>query len=249
MLGLYVSWRVPGLDLYARDWLMRARGPVPPPDDIAIVAIDEASIVHYGRFPWPRSLISRAVDVVASAHPKVIFIDVLFSDPTEHSEDSALADSMTRAGNVVSAAQLIKASSGEIVWLQPIPSIQRASAANGHVNVSTEMEGVARELLAREADDNGDAFWAMAIEAIRVSDAARMESVREFAGAIRVGSYSVPVQSQAGSIPLVSANADKVKMLTAQRMTIDFVGPAGSFATHTFSIADLLTGKVTAAQL
>jgi PAS domain S-box-containing protein len=248
-LGLFVSWKAPGLDLYARDWLMRARGPIAPPNDIVIVAIDEASIARYGRFPWPRSVISRTVDAVASAHPKVIAVDVLFSEPTEHSEDNALADSIKRAGNVVSAAQLVRASSGEVVWLRPIPSIQDASTAIGHVNVSTELEGVARELLVREADDEGHAFWAMPIEAIRVADGASMESVRESAGAIRVGSHSVPMRPQASPVSLGSAEADKVRRLTAQRMTIDFVGPAGSFSPYTFGVADLLGGRVTPGQL
>src|ERR1700737_4720167 len=168
-MGLFVSWKAPGLDLYARDLLMRARGPIAFPNDIVIVAIDEASIARYGRFPWSRSVISRTVDVVASAHPKVIAVDVLFSEPTDRSDDNALADSIKRAGNVVSAAQLLRAPSGEVVWLRPIPSIQDASTAIGHVNVSTELEGVARELLVREADDEGRAFWAMAIEAIRIA--------------------------------------------------------------------------------
>ena len=44
LLGTFVSWRAPGIDQYMRDWMMRARGPLPIPDDIAIVAIDEPSI-------------------------------------------------------------------------------------------------------------------------------------------------------------------------------------------------------------
>ena len=40
-LGTFVYWRAPGIDQYMRDWIIRARGPLPAPDDIAIVAIDE----------------------------------------------------------------------------------------------------------------------------------------------------------------------------------------------------------------
>lgn len=248
-LGLLASWKAPGLDLYARDWLMRARGPMAPPSDIVIVAIDEASIARYGRFPWPRSILSRAVDAVASARPNVIAIDVLFSDPTERSEDAALADSVRRAGNVVSSAQLMQDPSGGIVWLRPIPAIQGASAAVGHVNVSTELEGVARELLVRNADDEGNALWAMAIEAIRVADGASAESVRELAGAIRVGSHSLPVRTEEGSVRLGVNEVAKIRSLPAQRMTIDFVGPEGTFAPYTFGISDLLDGRVKPGQL
>ena len=39
VLGLVIAWLAPGLDRYTRDWLMRARGVLPPPDDIAIVPL------------------------------------------------------------------------------------------------------------------------------------------------------------------------------------------------------------------
>ena len=84
---MLVSWRAPGLDLYARDWLMRARGPLAPPSDIAIVAIDEASIARFGRFPWPRSVLARTIGAVGSAHPKVIALDVLFILHADHEQN------------------------------------------------------------------------------------------------------------------------------------------------------------------
>jgi len=67
LLGTFVSWRAPGIDQYMRDWMIRARGPLPAPDDIAIVAIDEPSIDRFGRFPWSRALSARAIDAIAAA--------------------------------------------------------------------------------------------------------------------------------------------------------------------------------------
>src|SRR5947209_11677339 len=86
-LGMLVDWNAPGVGRYARDWLMRSRGPLPAPDDIAIVAIDEASIARFGRFPWSRHVIARTIDALAAAHPKVIAVDVLFTDPTTQDDD------------------------------------------------------------------------------------------------------------------------------------------------------------------
>src|SRR5262249_29322091 len=85
-LAMIVSWRAPGLNLYARDRLMQARGPTSPPDDIVIIAVDEASIARYGRFPWARSLTTRILDTIASAQPKAIAIDVLYTEPTIQAE-------------------------------------------------------------------------------------------------------------------------------------------------------------------
>src|ERR1035438_10130499 len=81
-LGVLVDWRAPGIARYAKDWLMRERGPLPVPTDIAIVAIDEKSIGVFGRFPWPRQVLAKAIDVLRGGDPKVIAVDVLFPDPT-----------------------------------------------------------------------------------------------------------------------------------------------------------------------
>src|SRR6267142_6465591 len=116
-LGMIVTWRVPGLDLDARTWLVRARGPLPLPDDIAIVAIDEASLARFGRYPWRRNLTAQMLDHLAVAHPKVIALDVLFSETTNSADDSPLASAIAKAGNVVTAAQLTRTESGQVVWL------------------------------------------------------------------------------------------------------------------------------------
>src|SRR5258707_15639529 len=75
--GILVDWQAAGIGRYTRDWLMRARGPLPVPEDIAIVAIDEPSMVRFGRFPWSRQVIARTIAALSAAHPKVIALDVL----------------------------------------------------------------------------------------------------------------------------------------------------------------------------
>ena len=85
--GMLAAWRTPGLNLYAQDQLMRARGDLPEPEDIVIVAIDEASIGRLGQFPWRRSLTAQVLDKVSAAEPKAIALDVLYSEPTDEAED------------------------------------------------------------------------------------------------------------------------------------------------------------------
>src|ERR1700686_120805 len=164
-LSMFVTWRVPGLELYARSWLIRARGPLPVPEDIAIVAIDEASMARFGRFPWSRQVIARTIDALAAARPKVIALAVLFTGPTTPEDDDSLAHSIGRAGNVVVSAQLTDSPvhGGPSRWLLPLPAIERAAAGLGHVNVQTEQEGIARQIAVRLADDNGHAYRAMPV--------------------------------------------------------------------------------------
>src|SRR5262245_35408537 len=62
LAAMVVMWRAPALKLAARDTLVRARGTAAPPDEVVIVAIDEASIKRFGRFPWPRRLMALALN-------------------------------------------------------------------------------------------------------------------------------------------------------------------------------------------
>jgi PAS domain S-box-containing protein len=245
-LGMFVTWRVPGLELYARNWLTRARGPLPVPDDIAIVAIDEASLARFGRYPWRRNLTAQMLDQLAAAHPKVISLDVLFSDATNNADDSALALAIAKAGNVVTAAQLIRTGSGRVVWLRPLPSIEKAAAGVGHVHVSTEVDGVAGSFLVRQADDQGQAEWAMALETIRVGEGANDQSIQELLGAVSIGGRTFPMRSETRTIEIESGRPRNAQRLRASWIPIEYVGPAGSFAPYTFSFGDVLDGKVPA---
>ena len=246
LLGTFVCWRAPGLDQYMRDWMIRARGPLPAPDDIAIVAIDEPSIDRFGRFPWSRALSAHAIDAIAAAQPKAIAVDVLYADPTSEADDSTLAHSIQQAGNVVIAAQLVapEPTGGRASWLLPLPAIERAAAAVGHVNVSTESDGIARQILIQAADDKGRALRAMAVEIIRVGDGIGERSLTETSRSLMLGWRVIPVESIAPSVVIggVPGVENSTQTLRAARMAIDYIGPAGSYRTYSF--ADVLSGRI-----
>ncbi len=245
VLSLIISWRAPALELYARDLLMRARGSLATPDDIVIVAIDEAGLKRFGRFPWPRSLMARAIDNLKNSQPKAIALDVLYIEPTGKDDDAALAAAIERAGNVVVAAQLTNdvVEDGKAVWLSPLPEIETAAAAVGHVNVFTGFDGVARLLLLRETDDDARALWAMAVELIRVGDGLSADAVRELPHSVSIGNRIVPMTSDPKNLMIESEGAN-VQTMWAARLMIDYIGPAGSFASQTISFGDLIDGRV-----
>ena len=244
-LGMFVDWRASGINRYTEDWLVRARRPLPEPDDIAIVAIDELSIARYGQ---SRQVIARAIDTVAAAQPKAIAVDVLFSDPTTEEDDHALARSIGRAGNVVVAAQLTESPvrGGPSSWLLPLPEIEHAAAAVGHVNVETELDGVARQVSVRAADDAGQAFRAMAVEAIRIGDGTPERRVTITPQAVLLGWRRIPLDTSASPVPIAQkqGRASPAPVVRGGRMTIDAVGPAGSFGANTYRLADVAEGSV-----
>ena len=249
MVAMVFSWRAPGLNFYARDMLMQARGPIPPPNDIVIVAIDEVSIARFGRFPWQRELTAHALDAISSAQPKAIALDILYSEPTTSADDTALADSIKRTGNSVVGTQLVETTdeTGSPVarWLRPLPLIESSAVGVGHVNVATEADGEARELPLRKSDDQGQALWAIAVETIRVGEGVRPDTVRDVAGGVRLGTRTIPVEQDVRTTRFGTHGLNRPEpTINADRVAIDYVGPPGSFSHQTYSFAEVLDGRV-----
>ena len=78
------------------DWLMRHR-PVPyrPDPRIVVLDIDEASLAalapRYGRWPWPRKVLSEVAAPIEAAQAQAVVFDVLFADPDVVNPDSERA--------------------------------------------------------------------------------------------------------------------------------------------------------------
>ncbi|HEY3198188.1 MAG TPA: adenylate/guanylate cyclase domain-containing protein, partial [Nitrospirales bacterium] len=76
--------------------------------DIVLIAIDEASLETFGRWPWPRDRHGFMVQYLKQAGARAIIFDVLFLEPDEAAEefDAAFAEQVEAAGNVFLPYQL-----------------------------------------------------------------------------------------------------------------------------------------------
>jgi len=52
-----------------------------PSDKVAVIAIDEQSIANLGRWPWPREIHAKMVDILTAGHAKVIGHTAFFFEP------------------------------------------------------------------------------------------------------------------------------------------------------------------------
>ncbi len=52
-----------------------------PSDKIAVIAIDDVSIANLGRWPWPREIQGKMLEILAEGHAKVIGHTALFFEP------------------------------------------------------------------------------------------------------------------------------------------------------------------------
>ena len=63
------------------DWRFKLLGKRPPHPDIAIIAIDEASLKELHQWPWPRGIHARLIERLAQDPPKALAFDVFFLEP------------------------------------------------------------------------------------------------------------------------------------------------------------------------
>ena len=86
-------------------FLYGLRGPIRPPQDVVIVALDSASSKALGvpekADRWPRSLHARLVAGLAASGAVVVGFDLLFNQPRDGADDVVLGDALRLAGNVV----------------------------------------------------------------------------------------------------------------------------------------------------
>lgn len=123
--------------LAAGGWLWRADRLVydaglslwrqPPPDEVLIVAIDDASIDAIGRWPWRRSVHATLLERLAEARPRAIVLDLVLSEPDpDPRQDEWLAAALRRAAPVVMPVAWQAVPGEPLQPLQPVMPLREA---------------------------------------------------------------------------------------------------------------------------
>ncbi len=158
LMLVYTQW-LQKWDYVLYDTYLR-HGASAVPDDIVIIAIDEHSLTKLGRWPWPRQVHARLIDILQQAGSKAVALDIIFSEPDQidHQADIVLADALRRHGRVVlpvlpEQEQL----HAQIKETLPIPVLALAAARLGHVDVELDEDGINRRLFLKAG--LGTAKW------------------------------------------------------------------------------------------
>lgn len=89
------------VELKMKDLRLLLRGPLTPPSQVVIVAIDHKSVKEIGRWPWSREITGDLIKGMSDYGVKVTALDMVFSEPQSSASDRALAESIALSGNVV----------------------------------------------------------------------------------------------------------------------------------------------------
>ncbi len=151
--------------------------PQSPDPSVVIVAIDDASILQIGRWPWPRRVHADLIQVLTEAGAKVIAYDVNFPESSDPENDAALAASIRSAQNVVLPVELQLHMKGGVTTYDPEhrlasqADILSAARAVGHSNTPPDSDGVLRRIPLAPSSASADrsVVYSFAAEAMRVA--------------------------------------------------------------------------------
>ncbi len=122
-------------------------------DDIIIIAIDDESLDKIGRWPWPRSIHAQLINQLESESPRVIGLDVIFSeaDVNNPQSDHLLAAAMKASARVVLPVFMTRQSINSYpIEALPLPELASQAAALGHVHLAISADGIARKVYLKE---------------------------------------------------------------------------------------------------
>ncbi len=114
----------------------------PAPQDIVIVAIDDASIEAIGRWPWKRAVHATLLEKLALMKPRAVALDLVLSEPDADPEQDRL---LARA--IAHAAPLVLPVAGA-----PPDAALRGGATLGAADPAVDPDGVLRHAYLRSGD-------------------------------------------------------------------------------------------------
>ncbi|WP_295719829.1 CHASE2 domain-containing protein [uncultured Halovibrio sp.] len=195
------------LDFWLHDTFIRLM-PVTPPDDLAIVAIDEKSLGALGRWPWPRHRHASLINRLDEAGAGPIALDILFTEPSQNGhDDRLLAEAMERHGNVILPLHIFPGDSETpLREFLPTARLTRAATALGHVHAELDDDGIARTLFRRQG--LGEATWPSLADAVAMQAGIQRRApaaTEQAAPYVNVRSHRVHVPfTRTGAIPRFS---------------------------------------------
>jgi signal transduction histidine kinase len=69
------------LNLQLADQFFRSEGGLRPSEAPVVASIDDASLKHFGQWPWPRYRIAQLLEAIGQHNPKSVGLDILFAEP------------------------------------------------------------------------------------------------------------------------------------------------------------------------
>ncbi|MEO6486481.1 MAG: CHASE2 domain-containing protein [Thermoanaerobaculia bacterium] len=184
MCASALHWLAP-LESFARDVLLRTV-PERPARHVAVVAIDEASLLREGAWPWPRQRLAALVQQAASSGATVIGIDLLLHDVRAGDAELSAA---CRRSRCVAATTLDER--GE--WILPAATLRR-DLHPAHAAFELDDDGIFRRISITKQDRKAS-FPAFSVQLASLATVSPIAPGRAVTPGFRTPPRSLPVVS------------------------------------------------------
>ncbi len=154
------------LERYAYDVGMRAADRDPSPQ-VAVIAIDDESIENIGRWPWPRDLHGKLIDLLKQGGAAVIGNTILYSEPQRDAGLARIDDLLSYIQQTRLRTYLPSAGApADTTQQQTVagPATSPAPAAAVPAGGDPELAGIVSRLLAARDALNTDASLAASVQ-------------------------------------------------------------------------------------
>lgn len=206
------------------------------PDDVIIVAVDEASIERLGAWPWDRRYHAKLLDKLQPSD--AVVFDLIFAEsqslmiPVADSKlsiDEEFAAAIAASEKVILPVYIEQIQfRGELHEVLPIPAFSNAAAKLGHAHVDYSDNGIARGVYLREG--LGSPFWPHLSLALT-----------EF-----LSETSEPQHGERGLVDALESTASPYTIYRDYYNLLRFVGPPNTI--FRASYVDVLDGLIPAQQ-
>lgn len=149
LLGVVLGLTPPGVDFEKHiglRWLFNVRGPIEPPPEVAVIAINERDIAGLGlpKLPrdWPRSIHGKLIEQLVARGASAIVFDMDFQRPKSAAHDAEFARAVADSERVVLFERLngrrqplydVSGTQTGTIWVEelvpPIPELAAAAKA------------------------------------------------------------------------------------------------------------------------
>jgi len=231
MVGIYLSGLLTFFEKISEDWRIKAFRHDPHPS-IAVIAISEDDMKKFGKWPWKRGIHAELLEKVSAQSPKVIGMDIIFSDPDPGDPDGnrRLNAITKKAGNVIfpvwADPKVLEADKGKVTneggaFLMPLQEVGENCAGVGHDNVMPDVDNKVRSMVLKIYSGQ------FAVESFPLAAAKMFLDIPD-EGETRGNQYTfgdtvIPVSDMGG-------------------MYIAFAGPPGTFKSYSYT--DVIDGRV-----
>ncbi len=137
-------------DRFFYDHLFGLRGEQPPPANIVVAAIDEASFgVIDKQWPWPRSLHAQLINQLFLAGAKTVVFDIIFAERSIPAEDRELAATIDRHPHLLLPLDIDIVEEGAYLQqtvVETHPDLIAPERESGFINLPPDSDGFIRRV-------------------------------------------------------------------------------------------------------